>query len=50
MSDEVLLKASRRMEELLSLPVEHLSKDTTKKIYNDIPGLLRRLNIHDQEK
>jgi len=50
MSDEVLLKASRRMEELLSLPVEHLSKDTTKRIYNDIPGLLRRLNIHDQEK
>jgi trimethylamine--corrinoid protein Co-methyltransferase len=50
MSDEVLLKASQQMQELLSLPVEHLSGDTTQKMYEEIPGLLPRLNIHERGK
>ena len=47
MSDEVLLKASQHMQELLSLPVENLSKDITEKIYKEVPGLLPRLNIYE---
>jgi len=49
-SDEVLFKASQRMQELLSLPTKHLSKDNISRIYDEIPGLLPRLNIHEQEK
>jgi trimethylamine--corrinoid protein Co-methyltransferase len=49
-SDEVLFKASQRMQELLSLPAKHLSKDNISRIYDEIPGLLPRLNIHEQEK
>jgi hypothetical protein len=47
MDDEVLLKASQRMQELLSLPVEHLSGDITNRIYNEVPGLLPRLNTYE---
>jgi trimethylamine--corrinoid protein Co-methyltransferase len=47
MSDEVLLKASQRMQELLLLPVEHLSEDITNRIYNEVPGLLPRLNSYE---
>jgi trimethylamine--corrinoid protein Co-methyltransferase len=47
MGDAVLLKASQRMQELLTLPTKHLDKDTTNRIYAEVPGLLARLNTHE---
>jgi trimethylamine--corrinoid protein Co-methyltransferase len=48
MDDKVLFKASQWMQELLSLPVEHLSEDVTNRIYDEIPGLLPGLNTYEQ--
>jgi trimethylamine--corrinoid protein Co-methyltransferase len=48
MTDEVLFRAQERMRELLSLPVEHISEDTTKIIFQEVPGILPRLNIYQQ--
>jgi len=46
--DEVISLAVRRMQELLATPVEHIDKDTTSRIFQEIPGLLPRLNVYQE--
>jgi trimethylamine--corrinoid protein Co-methyltransferase len=46
MSDRVLLEAYNRMQELLSLPVEHLSREITEMIFNRVPGISPRLKVY----
>jgi trimethylamine--corrinoid protein Co-methyltransferase len=46
LEDNVLALASQRMEELLSRPVEHIDEATTKRIFQEIPGILPRLNSY----
>jgi len=46
LEDNVLALAHKRMEKLLSLPVEHIDPATTKRIFEEIPGILPRLNIY----
>jgi hypothetical protein len=38
------------MEELLSLPVEHIDPLTTRKVFEEVPGILPRLNIYEGGK
>jgi hypothetical protein len=45
--DNVLLLASERMNELLAKPVEHIDAATTAKIFQEVPGLLPRLNAYE---
>lgn len=45
-ADDVFLLAYERMNQLLSKPVEHIDQATTENIFNQIPGLLPRLNIY----
>jgi len=47
--DEVLLKAYERMLELLQLPVEHIPPEVSQTIFQEVPGLLPRLNTHREE-
>ena len=44
--DSVFKLACDRMNELLARPVEHIDEVTTKRIFEEIPGLLPRLNIY----
>jgi trimethylamine--corrinoid protein Co-methyltransferase len=43
MTDETLLRAKERMDEILSLPSCHIDKATVDMIYQQVPGLLPRL-------
>jgi len=47
-SDSVFALAYERMKELLAKPVEHIDSATTSKIFREIPGLLPRLNVHEE--
>jgi len=47
-SDSVFALAYERMNELLAKPVEHIDPATTASIFNDIPGLLNRLNVYEE--
>ncbi len=47
MEDNVLALADQRMEELLSRPVEHIDEATTRRIFEEIPGILPRLNTYE---
>jgi len=49
-SDSVFALAYQRMNELLAKPVEHIAPDTTAKIFQEIPGLLPRLNVYREGK
>ena len=42
-ADQTLLRARERMEEILSLPPDKIDKETTDKIFREIPGILGRL-------
>jgi len=44
--DDVFRLAYERMNELLAKPVEHIDKETTARIFNEIPGILPRLNVY----
>ena len=44
--DDVFRLAYDRMNELLSKPVEHIDRETTSRIFNEIPGILPRLNTY----
>ncbi|MGD9116274.1 MAG: trimethylamine methyltransferase family protein [Dehalococcoidia bacterium] len=44
--DNVFALAYQRMNELLAKPVEHIDPETTAKIFEEIPGLLPRLNVY----
>ena len=46
-SDSVFKLAYDRMQELLAKPVEHIDQATTKKIFQEIPGILPRLNVYE---
>jgi len=47
-SDNVLALAYERMNELLAKPVEHIDPATTSRIFQEIPGLLPRLNVYEE--
>ena len=49
-TDNVLALAYERMQELLSQPVEHIDPATTKRIFQEIPGILPRLNVYEERK
>lgn len=49
-SDRVLALAYERMKELVAKPVEHIDQATTSKIFQEIPGLLPRLNVYAGRK
>jgi len=49
-SDSVFALAYQRMSELLAKPVEHIAPETTAKIFQEIPGLLPRLNVYREGK
>jgi len=44
--DNVLELANDRMNELLAKPVEHIDQATTARIFQEIPGILPRLNVY----
>ena len=37
-----------RLQELLARPVEHIDPTTTARIFQEIPGLLPRLNVYKE--
>ena len=45
-SDSVFALAHERLQELIVKPVEHIDADTTARIFNEVPGLLPRLNVY----
>ncbi len=49
-SDSVFALAYQRMNELLAKPIEYIAPDTTAKIFQEIPGLLPRLNVYKEGK
>jgi hypothetical protein len=48
--DNVFALAHQRMNELLARPVEHIDPDTTERIFQEVPGLLSRLNVYRERK
>jgi trimethylamine--corrinoid protein Co-methyltransferase len=46
-TDSVFELANERMKELLAKPVEHIDRAITGKIFQEIPGLLPRLNVYE---
>ncbi len=48
--DNAFALAYERMQELLSKPVEHIDQATTRRIFQEIPGLLPRLNIYEERR
>jgi trimethylamine--corrinoid protein Co-methyltransferase len=49
-TDNVLALAYERMEQLLSQPVKHIDSATTSRIFQEIPGLLPRLNVYEERR
>jgi trimethylamine--corrinoid protein Co-methyltransferase len=47
-SDSAFALAYERLQELLTKPVEHIDPATTAKIFQEIPGLLPRLNVYEE--
>ena len=47
-TDNVFALAYERMNELLARPVEHIDQATTSRIFQEIPGLLPRLNVCEE--
>jgi hypothetical protein len=47
-SDSVFALAYERMKELLDKPVEHIDPETTARIFQEVPGLLPRLNVYEE--
>ena len=47
-TDSVFELAYERMQELLARPVQHIDEATTARIFDEIPGLLPRLNVYDR--
>ena len=46
--ENVFALAYERMNELLAKPVEHIDPATTSKIFQEIPGILPRLNVYEK--
>ena len=49
-TDNALVLAHERMNQLLTNPVEHIDQATTSRIFEEIPGILPRLNIYEERK
>jgi len=49
-TDNVLALAYERMKQLLSQPVEHINPVTTSRIFQEIPGILPRLNVYENRR
>ncbi len=49
-TDSVFQLAYERMQELLAKPVEHIDEPTTRKIFQEIPGILPRLNVYEERR
>jgi trimethylamine--corrinoid protein Co-methyltransferase len=49
-TDNVLALAYERMKQLLSQPVEHIESATTSRIFQEIPGILPRLNVYEDRR
>jgi len=47
-TDNVFALAYERMNQLLAQPVEHIDRATTGRIFQEIPGLLPRLNVYEE--
>lgn len=47
-TDNVLALAYERMKQLLSQPVEHIDPATTRRVFQEIPGILPRLNVYEE--
>ena len=45
-TDDAFYLAYERMKELLAKPVEHIDQKTTARIFEEIPGILPRLNVY----
>jgi trimethylamine--corrinoid protein Co-methyltransferase len=45
--DNVLVLANERMRQLVSHPVEHIDSATTSRVFQEIPGILPRLNVYE---
>lgn len=48
--DNVFALADKQVKELLARPVEHIDEATTSKLFEEIPGLLPRLNVYEGRK
>ena len=46
--DNVLVLANERMKQLISQPVEHIDSATTSRVFQEIPGILPRLNVYEE--
>lgn len=46
--DKVLGLAYEKMGQLMSLPVEHIDPDTTRRVFEEVPGIFPRLNIYEE--
>ncbi|MCL0029859.1 trimethylamine methyltransferase family protein [Dehalococcoidia bacterium] len=49
-TDNVLALAYERMKQLLSQPVEYIDPATTSRIFQEIPGILPRLNVYEERR
>lgn len=49
-TDSVFALAHERMQELLAKPVDHIDQATTAKIFQEIPGILPRLNVYEERR
>lgn len=48
-ADQVFELAHERMQELLAMPVPHIDRQTTARIFEEVPGILPRLNVYERE-
>jgi hypothetical protein len=49
-TDNVFALAHERMKQLISQPVEHIDSATTSKIFQEIPGILPRLDVYEERR
>jgi trimethylamine--corrinoid protein Co-methyltransferase len=49
-TDNVLALAYERMKQLLSQPVDHIDPATTSRIFQEVPGILPRLNVYEERR
>jgi trimethylamine--corrinoid protein Co-methyltransferase len=49
-TDNALALAYERMNQLLSQPIEYIDPATTGRIFQEIPGILHRLNVYEERR
>ena len=45
LTDDTLLRAKERMDEIMALPRRHIDEETVERVYQQVPGLLPRLRV-----